>query len=165
MRCDSCDWYRLDNTPEGQLQCMCRFCGLGADDSAAGLQVIFPTALVGAMFDANADMKRIGGPVRLQNVQQVQIKVYVDHSAVEVFISSGEALTTRYASQAVDGCIQERLNMGREGTLLVDGPCCSLLLSPLAVTVVVCYLASSYNFQQQVNCRDKMLSGLHCDDA
>lgn len=61
-------------------------------------QIVFPTTLDNRSmsFDAQADMKRIGGPVRLQNLQEVQVKVYVDHSAVEVFLSSGEALTTRY---------------------------------------------------------------------
>ncbi len=45
-------------------------------------------------FDAGSDMKRIGGPADLE--QQVTVQVYVDHSAVEVFLSSGEALATRY---------------------------------------------------------------------
>ena len=61
------------------------------------LQMVFPTSLDSdtKSFDVGADMKRIGGPVRLRNIQEVQIKVYADHSAVEVFISSGEALTSR----------------------------------------------------------------------
>lgn len=61
------------------------------------LQMVFPTSLDSdtKSFDANADMKRIGGPIRLNNTQEVQIKVFADHSAVEVFVSSGEALTTR----------------------------------------------------------------------
>lgn len=65
-------------------------------------QVVFPTFLDSRSmsFDAQAAMKRIGGPVRLQNLQEVQVKVYVDHSAVEVFLSSGEALTTRYGLAA-----------------------------------------------------------------
>ncbi len=45
-------------------------------------------------FDAGSDMKRIGGPAHLE--QQVTVQVCVDHSAVEVFLSSGEALATRY---------------------------------------------------------------------
>ena len=62
------------------------------------LQMVFPTKLGSdsMTFDAEADMKRVGGPVRLQTAREVQIKVYVDHSAVEVFMSTGEALTTRY---------------------------------------------------------------------
>lgn len=47
-------------------------------------------------FDADSDMKRIGGPIRLE--QQVTVQVYVDHSAIEVFLSSGEALATRFVS-------------------------------------------------------------------
>lgn len=60
--------------------------------------MVFPTKLGSdsMIFNADADMKRVGGPVRLQSAQEVQIKVYVDHSAVEVFMSTGEALTTRY---------------------------------------------------------------------
>lgn len=63
------------------------------------MQVVFPTELdtSGTTFDANADMKRVGGPVRLQSVQEVTVEVYVDHSAVEVFLSTGEALATRCA--------------------------------------------------------------------
>lgn len=68
---------------------------------AVAMQVVFPTALDSSSmtFDMHADTKRIGGPVRLQNAQEVQVKVYMDHSAVEVFISSGEALTTRYVAK------------------------------------------------------------------
>jgi len=58
--------------------------------------VVFPTQLdkKNMTFDAGSDMKRIGGPVHLE--QKVTVQVYVDHSAVEVFLSSGEALATRY---------------------------------------------------------------------
>lgn len=57
--------------------------------------MVFPTKLDTAKmtFDASAEMKRIGGPILAQ--QQVTVQVYVDHSAVEVFLSSGEALATR----------------------------------------------------------------------
>ena len=64
----------------------------------ASLQVVFPTELdkVNMTFDTSADMKRIGGPIALDSAQQqVTVQVYVDHSAVEVFLSSGEALATR----------------------------------------------------------------------
>ena len=47
-------------------------------------------------FDANADMKRVGGPIRRESAQEVGVEVYVDHSAVEIFLSTGEALATRY---------------------------------------------------------------------
>jgi sucrose-6-phosphate hydrolase SacC (GH32 family) len=59
-------------------------------------QVVFPRKLdkTNMTFDADSDMKRIGGPAHLE--QQVTVQVYVDHSAVEVFLSSGEALATRY---------------------------------------------------------------------
>lgn len=63
------------------------------------MQVVFPTELdeQSMSFDASADMKRIGGPIALEagRQQQVTVQVYVDHSAVEVFLSSGEALSTR----------------------------------------------------------------------
>ena len=68
------------------------------------MQVVFPTELdeQNMTFDASSDMKRIGGPITLeaaaeqqQQQQQVTVQVYVDHSAVEVFLSSGEALATR----------------------------------------------------------------------
>ena len=62
------------------------------------VQVVFPTELDkhNMTFDASADMKRIGGPIVLEPAeQQVTVQVYVDHSAVEVFLSSGEALATR----------------------------------------------------------------------
>lgn len=62
------------------------------------VQVVFPTKLDkhNMTFDANADMKRIGGPIALDSAQQqVTVQVYADHSAVEVFLSSGEALATR----------------------------------------------------------------------
>lgn len=61
-------------------------------------QIVFPRTLdkKGMTFDAASDMKRIGGPIDLSH-QQVTVQVYVDHSAVEVFLSSGEALATRYA--------------------------------------------------------------------
>lgn len=62
------------------------------------MQVVFPTELDNSSmtFDASADMKRIGGPIALEAAeQQVTVQVYVDHSAVEVFLSSGEALATR----------------------------------------------------------------------
>lgn len=72
------------------------------------LEVVFPTKLdkKNMTFDAGSDMKRIGGPAHLE--QQVTVQVYVDHSAVEVFLSSGEALATRVyrgavASQAESG--------------------------------------------------------------
>lgn len=62
------------------------------------MQVVFPTELDkrNMTFDASADMKHIGGPIALESAeQQVTAQVYVDHSAVEVFLSSGEALATR----------------------------------------------------------------------
>lgn len=63
------------------------------------MQVVFPTELdeQNMTFDASSDMKRIGGPIVLgaAQQQQVTVQVYVDHSAVEVFLSSGEALATR----------------------------------------------------------------------
>ena len=60
-------------------------------------QVVFPRKLdkTSMAFDANAEMKRIGGPVRLESKQEATVEVYVDHSAVEVFLASGEALATR----------------------------------------------------------------------
>ena len=74
---------------------------LAAHESAL-LQVVFPTELDKAnmTFDASADMKRIGGPIALDPAQQVTVQVYVDHSAVEIFLSSGEALATRCADIA-----------------------------------------------------------------
>ena len=62
------------------------------------VQVVFPRTLdqKSMTFDADSDMKRIGGPIRLE--QQVTVQVYVDHSAIEVFLSSGEALATRFVS-------------------------------------------------------------------
>lgn len=63
------------------------------------MQVVFPTELdeQNMTFDASLDMKHIGGPIILGEAQQQQVtvQVYVDHSAVEVFLSSGEALATR----------------------------------------------------------------------
>ena len=62
------------------------------------VQVVFPTKLDehNMTFDASADMKRVGGPIALESAeQQVTVEVYADHSAVEVFLSSGEALATR----------------------------------------------------------------------
>ena len=57
-------------------------------------------------FDAKADMKRIGGPIELESAQEVGLEVYVDHSAVEVFVSTGEALATRCSSTA---CIRKNV--------------------------------------------------------
>lgn len=62
------------------------------------LQVVFPHKLdkENMTFDAGSDMRRIGGPIHMDTAQQqVTVEVYVDHSAVEVFLSSGEALATR----------------------------------------------------------------------
>ncbi|KAL3142936.1 hypothetical protein ABBQ38_003221 [Trebouxia sp. C0009 RCD-2024] len=75
------------------------------DWGASQLQVVFPTELdeQNMTFDASSDMKRIGGPIVLgaAQQQQVTVQVYVDHSAVEVFLSSGEALATRVYRGAV----------------------------------------------------------------
>lgn len=64
-------------------------------------QVVFPRKLdmKNMTFDAGSDMKRIGGPAHLE--QQVTVQVYVDHSAVEVFLSPGEALATRYVTSTL----------------------------------------------------------------
>ena len=66
--------------------------------------MVYPTELdkSSMTFDACADMKRIGGPIALAAAQQeVTVQVYVDHSAVEVFLSSGEALATRQAASTM----------------------------------------------------------------
>ena len=61
-------------------------------------QVIFST-----QWDRNAlsfgwdsVMKRVGGPIQMHG-DTVQLRVMVDHSAVEIFTGSGETLTTRCA--------------------------------------------------------------------
>ena len=63
------------------------------------VQVVFPEQVDtdGMTFDAGGDMRRVGGPIHLDpgGQQQVTVQVYVDHSAVEVFLTSGEALATR----------------------------------------------------------------------
>ena len=64
------------------------------------MQALFPQQLdSNGNFDAAASMRRIGGPIVMDKQRQgVQLRILVDHSAVEVYTGAGEALTTRFES-------------------------------------------------------------------
>lgn len=59
-------------------------------------QAVFPSELDAGTgtFDAAQSMKRVGGPIAMPD-ETVTLRVLVDHSCVEVFVDSGEALATR----------------------------------------------------------------------
>ena len=70
--------------------------------SRAGSQVVYPTALHpdARTFDWDAPHRRIGGalaPAAASGGGTVALRVFVDHSAVEVFTGGGQALATRRA--------------------------------------------------------------------
>ena len=59
-------------------------------------QVVFFAKLTDSMaVDWGSASKRVGGRVHLEAAGAVSLRVMVDHSAVEVYTSSGEVLTTR----------------------------------------------------------------------
>ena len=45
--------------------------------------------------DWDSAVKRVGGPIHLEKEGEVQLRVLMDHSIVEAFTSSGQALSTR----------------------------------------------------------------------
>lgn len=45
--------------------------------------------------DWGSAAKRVGGQVHLDSTGAVRLRVLVDHSAVEVYTTGGEVLTTR----------------------------------------------------------------------
>jgi hypothetical protein len=57
--------------------------------------VFFAKLADGMAIDWGSATKRVGGRVHLAAAGAVTLRVLVDHSAVEVYTGSGEALTTR----------------------------------------------------------------------
>ena len=51
--------------------------------------------MAGSLVDWESAVKRVGGPVYLSKDGEVQLRVLMDHSVVEVFTGSGQALSTR----------------------------------------------------------------------
>ena len=60
-------------------------------------QVLYPTLLhtQSCTFDWGQLARSVGGSIDMKSDKHVQLRILIDHSAVEVFASSGEALATR----------------------------------------------------------------------
>lgn len=56
------------------------------------------------IFGWDSVIKRVGGPILISEDDAVQLRVLVDHSAVEIFTGTGETLTTRCASISNEEC-------------------------------------------------------------
>ena len=75
-------------------------------------QVISPDNLDTASmtFDASRVLKTIGGPIHISE-GSLQLRIFIDHSLVEVFTEHGQTLTTRIYRAAPPTNADQRLHL------------------------------------------------------